>query len=82
MLSTSIKVPFDIKICVLSIFEWLLKTSFTICLYMTGCGRDREAKGPSEARTATPQCDRDMSDGGESGVATCTETCHGHQTAM
>ena len=31
-LSTSIKVPLVIKIFVLSIFEWPLKTGFTVCL--------------------------------------------------
>ena len=30
ILSTFIKLPFVIKICVLSIFEWLLKTGFTV----------------------------------------------------
>ena len=32
ILSTFIKLPFVIKICVLSIFEWPLKTSFTVFL--------------------------------------------------
>ena len=31
ILSTFIKLPFVIKICVLSIFEWSLKTGFTVC---------------------------------------------------
>ena len=30
MLSTFIKLPFVIKIFVLSVFEWLLKTGFTV----------------------------------------------------
>ena len=30
ILSTFIKLPFVIKICVLSTFEWLLKTGFTV----------------------------------------------------
>ena len=30
ILSIFIKLPFVIKICVLSIFEWLLKTGFTV----------------------------------------------------
>ena len=30
ILSTFIKLPFAIKICVLSIFEWPLKTGFTV----------------------------------------------------
>ena len=30
MLSTFIKLPFDLKIFVLSIFEWLLYTGFTV----------------------------------------------------
>ena len=30
ILSTFIKLPFVIKICVLSIFEWLLNTGFTV----------------------------------------------------
>ena len=30
ILSTFIKLPFVIKICVLSIFEWPLKTGFTV----------------------------------------------------
>ena len=33
ILSTFIKLPFVIKICVLSIFEWPLKTGFTIVTY-------------------------------------------------
>ena len=32
MLSTFIKLPFAIKICVLSVFEWPLKTGFTVCI--------------------------------------------------
>ena len=32
ILLTFIKLPFVIKICVLSIFEWLLKTGFTVFL--------------------------------------------------
>ena len=31
ILSTFIKLPFVIKICGLSIFEWSLKTGFTVC---------------------------------------------------
>ena len=33
ILSTCIKLPSVIKIFVLSIFEWPLKTGFTVCLY-------------------------------------------------
>ena len=33
ILSTSIRLPFVIKIFVLSIFEWLLKTGFTVQFY-------------------------------------------------
>ena len=37
ILSTFIKLPFDIKIFVLSIFEWPLKTGFTVLvIYITG----------------------------------------------
>ena len=32
ILSTFIKLPFVIKIFVLSIFEWPIKTGFTVCL--------------------------------------------------
>ena len=32
ILLTCIKLPFVIKICVLSIFEWPLKTGFTVVL--------------------------------------------------
>ena len=32
MLLTFIKLPFVIKIFVLSIFKWLLKTGFTVCV--------------------------------------------------
>ena len=35
ILLTSIKLPFAIKIFVLSIFEWLLKTGFTVFLMST-----------------------------------------------
>ena len=31
ILSTLAKLPFVIKILVLSFFEWLLKTGFTVC---------------------------------------------------
>ena len=34
ILSTFIKLPFVIKIFVLSIFEWPLKTGFTVCVFM------------------------------------------------
>ena len=34
ILSTFIKLPFLIKIFILSIFEWLLKTGLTVVLYM------------------------------------------------
>ena len=34
ILSTFIKLPFVIKICVLSIFEWPLKTGFTVLNHM------------------------------------------------
>ena len=33
ILSTFIKLPFVIKISVLSIFEWPLKTCFTVCFF-------------------------------------------------
>ena len=33
ILSTFIKLPFAIKTIVLSCFEWLLKTGFTVCDY-------------------------------------------------
>ena len=34
ILSTFIKLLFVIQICILSIFEWPLKTSFTVCDYV------------------------------------------------
>ena len=36
ILSTFIKLPFVLKIFVLSIFEWPLKTGFTVCPSLTG----------------------------------------------
>ena len=41
ILSTCIKLPFVIKIFVLSLFEWLLKTGFTVLttyMYFLFCG--------------------------------------------
>ena len=41
ILLTFIKLPFVIKIFVLSFFEWLLKTGFTVlttCMYFLFCG--------------------------------------------
>ena len=37
MLSTFIKLPFVIKFFVLSIFEWSLKTGFTVLCYRMAC---------------------------------------------
>ena len=42
MLKTCIKLPFVIKIFVLSIFEWLLKTGF---FFLGGGGGIRERSG-------------------------------------
>ena len=42
ILSTCIKLPFVIKIYVLSIFEWTLKTGFTVCDFV--CGTISHAK--------------------------------------
>ena len=44
ILSTSIKLPFVIKIFVLSIFELSLKTGFTVCIITTAIpGRNVKA---------------------------------------
>ena len=40
ILSTFIKLSFVIKIFVLSIFEWLLKTGFTLCLEFLSVSED------------------------------------------
>ena len=34
ILSTFIQLPFVIKIFVLSLFEWQLKTGFTVCVFV------------------------------------------------
>ena len=39
ILSTFIKLPFLIKVFVLSIFEWSLKTGFTVVLFYRCCLR-------------------------------------------
>ena len=48
ILSTFIKLLFVIKICVLSIFEWQLKTGFTVLAYTKyGHSKDKSGMGPN-----------------------------------
>ena len=51
ILLTSIKLPFDIKIFVLSVFEWPLKTGFTVLIIPANSqGSDKPAHIHSLAR--------------------------------